>query len=120
MRKPLSQRTKRLEHPPIPGFHLHWIVDSPGRIARAKKAGYTLVEEDGKPISEHAGTHPTGGPLLQYLMKTPLEFYDADFAAKQEKLNEVDRQIYKGTYKQEAGDERYVPKAGIKIQSRRG
>lgn len=120
MRKPLSTRRKKLDYPEIPGFVCRWINDMPGRIKLAREAGYVHVEEDGKPVEQLVGTSERGGALNSYLMKIPQEFYDADFAAKQERLNVVDRQIYKGVYKQEAGSNQYVPEGGIKIGVQRG
>lgn len=116
-RVPVSAGSLKLEVPERPGFRRRWVNDVPGRILRFEKAGYEIVSEHGRP-KEHIVDKVTG--LRAFLMEIPNEFYDADFAAKQEKLNDTDRQIYKGVHKQAPGDERYVPKGGIKIGVRAG
>jgi hypothetical protein len=44
-------------------------------------------------------------------MEIPKAFYDADFASKQQALDEIDKSIYMGSFKEEPGDNRYVPRS---------
>lgn len=121
VRKPFGTVESKLAWPPIPGFELRWFNDSPGRIERAKEAGYEHVLNDkGQPVTQTVGVAERGGGLSGFLMKIPKEFYDADFATKQGAVDQIDEAIYRGNYKQEAGDRRYVPKDGIKIGVKRG
>lgn len=81
----------------IPGYHLHILNDSPGRIDRAVAGGYEFVMQgevalgesnkvvdsnsavDGK-IRFIVGTTDQNEPLYAYLMKIPQEWYDEDQA----------------------------------------
>lgn len=119
-RQPLWRKGRKLDAPKREGFVRRWINDTPGRIQDAQGGGYAIVKKDGKPWTTVVGVREGGGSLVAYLMEIPQQFYDQDFAAKQEKRNELERQIYTGTHKQEAGDNRYVPKDGIKVGVQRG
>jgi len=44
--RPMSVGQRRLEVPPIDGYHLHWFRGSASNIARAKQAGYDFVDKD--------------------------------------------------------------------------
>ena len=44
-RIPLSMPVLRLEVPPIPGYNLRWLVNTPERIQRALEGGYEFVTE---------------------------------------------------------------------------
>lgn len=116
VRVPFGQQAKKLDYSQREGFQRRWINDYPGRIQRAQRGGWVHVEELGKPVESNVGSQG----LKAFLMEIPNEFYEADFEAKQEKLNEVDAQIYHGTHKQEAGDRRYVPEGAIKVGVQRG
>jgi hypothetical protein len=81
----------------IPGYHLHWMADRPGRIQQAQRAGYEFVKPEevvlnpsrvigGAPdgnadmgtrvgILTNAGDERNGGVCQQYLMKIRLEWY---------------------------------------------
>jgi hypothetical protein len=98
-RKPFSHVERRLNYDQRPGFVRRWFNDVTNRIERAQAAGYEHVKDNhtGTPMKATTGVHPHGGPLTSYLMEIPEEFYDADFAAKQESLNELDRAIYRDT-----------------------
>lgn len=45
-RVPMSLPLQKLAVPEIPGYHLHWIMGSPSRIAQAIKGGYEFVNDD--------------------------------------------------------------------------
>ena len=101
-RIPMSVPQLRLEVPAIPGMHLHWFLSK--SIPRAKKAGYTFVEDDevdlanfgladdasnsgntdlGSRVSQFAGgmVEGTSDPQRLYLMKLPQDLRDEDCAA---------------------------------------
>lgn len=44
--RPMSVGQRRLEVPPIDGYHLHWFRGTSSNIARARQAGYEFVEPD--------------------------------------------------------------------------
>lgn len=44
--RPMSVGQRRLEVPPLDGFHLHWFRGTSSNIARAKQAGYEFVDPD--------------------------------------------------------------------------
>lgn len=108
-----------------------WINDKPGRLMRAQAAGYEFVEDptmqvgtgstngnsgaDSR-VSRLVGKDERGHPLYAYLMKIKREYYDEDQAAKQKAIDEVENTIKRGRFNEKAGDERYVPKEGIRIR----
>lgn len=44
--RPMSVGIRRLEVPPIPGYHLHWFRGSAANLLRAQQAGYSYVDPD--------------------------------------------------------------------------
>lgn len=96
--RPMSVGQRRLEVPPIEGFHLHWFRGNPANIARAHQAGYEFVDPDEVSLNdldlaggdEEKGTDMgsrvsvisgddvgvNGQPGRLYLMKCPLELYE--------------------------------------------
>lgn len=119
-RKPFGTPEAKLAWPPREGYKRRWFNDKPGRVARALEAGYTHVEEHGKPVSRVVDPGEQGGGLHAYLMEIPEEWYDEDFAKKQEAIDEIDKAIYRGKFKEEDGDRRYIPSTGIKVSVQRG
>jgi hypothetical protein len=90
----------------------------PDNIERAKRAGYEFVRSDNeKEKPQIVGTNDNGTPIRGFLMRIPKEIFDEDQAAKQKEVDKVDEQIRKGSFQQGAGDNRYIPSTGIKIQS---
>ena len=97
----------RLEVPGIPGYHLHWFADYPGRVQRAQMAGYEFVSPDEVRVNpaKRIGADPIEGGntdmgtrisiateggdgkggLLQFLMKIPLATYKANKAPLNER-----------------------------------
>ena len=49
-RIPFSVPSRKLEVPEIPGFHLHWFLDS--NVPRALQAGYTAVDDRDLPVNQ--------------------------------------------------------------------
>ena len=126
-RKPFGTVEAKLAWPPIPGYHLRWFNDTTGRIERAKEAGYEhVLGKDGKPVTLTVGVAERGGAQGGFLMKIPDQFYDEDFARKQEAVDMIDLTIWRGRIKDEKSDDRlYVPRDSrgesvIKLTATRG
>jgi len=92
-------------------FNDNWSKE-PNRIARAKQAGYEIVNDEHMVV----GTNEDGTPIKGVLMRQPQEFHKADQKEKQKEVDRVDQAIRGGTLEQQAGDRRYIPK-GIEIHS---
>lgn len=74
----------KLAVPERPGFHRHWFLDTPQRIAEAEELAYTPVtdqsiksESSDSSVRRHSGTDGRGAPQKLLLMETPLEEYRA-------------------------------------------
>jgi hypothetical protein len=127
-RIPMSVPQQKLVAPEIPGYHCHWMLGTASRLAQARKAGYTFVEDDetdvnnfdlggnpedsgntdmGSRVSIVAGgdTSPDGDAVRLYLMKLPQELWEADQAALGD-LNEEKAASLRGDNQIEAG---YIP-----------
>jgi hypothetical protein len=124
-RIPFGAAQAKLSYPPRPGFHRHWFRDDPGRVERAKAAGYDHVEDPltGQPVSRLGGVADGGGGLSMYLMEQPQHWHDEDVALGQKPVDEIDRAIRHGAIgREKAGaesDVRYQPEGrGIKITAR--
>ena len=116
----------------IPGYHLHWVNDIPGRIAEAEENDYEFVTYEevkmsarvatasggtlGSNVSRLVGKQEDGiTPLFAYLMKIRQEWYDEDQKLNQQKVDDVDAAIRGGNVEGHVGrDGRYIPKGGIK------
>jgi hypothetical protein len=104
----------------IPGYHLHWVNDTAGRVAEAQQGGYVFVEpkEVGDPSKETqikriVGAQEDGSALYAYLMKIEEEFYAEDQAKLQGDVDKFERAIRRGELDAKPGDKRY--NGGIKI-----
>lgn len=115
-RIPMSVPRTKMSTPDIPGYHCHWINDYAGRIHQAQQAGYSFVGQDeallyvpdiaGKPIgagtdlgsrvSIVVGGNEDGTPLRAYLMKIPLEYYNADQSQMQDKVDSIHNAMRQG------------------------
>lgn len=97
-------------------YHYHVFNDNwrkePGRIQRAMSAGYEVVEHERS--GETSGTNDDGSEIKGVLMRIPKEFYEQDQAAKQQEIDKVDEQIYRGKFKTEGPI--YKPGGGIKTE----
>lgn len=119
----------------IPGYHLHWINDSPGRVAQAESGGYEFVMHEevrlssraagltasplGTGVSRLVGKQDDGvTPMYAYLMKIRQEWYEEDQQAGQVRVDATDAAIRGGNVEGHVGkDGRYVPKGGIKFEN---
>ena len=142
-RIPMSVSVRKLEVPDLPGYHLHWMLGEPDRIARAFNAGYDFVKEDELPgfrvgLGDEAGIQGNsdlgtrvsvvaGGvgsdnqASRLYLMKLPLELYEEDMAARDAQGQETVNAL-KGdpnAQKSAIGDNsnRYIPNLGNKMDA---
>jgi hypothetical protein len=100
-RIPMSVPRTKLAVQEIPGYHLHWMLGTPDRLAQAQQAGYTFVEKDevalnnhslgsklttdgntdmGSRVSHVAGSEVSsdGQAVRLYLMKIPEEWWQED------------------------------------------
>lgn len=116
-----------------PHYQYRWIKGSPERLAAAEAGGYEYVQqgqagkvgegaEDGNTdigsrVSRVVGTHADGKARTDYLMRIPKETYEADQAAKQRQVDEVDQAIRRGDAHKRGDDNRYIPKDGIRIRT---
>lgn len=110
-RIPMSLPVQKLQVPDIPGFHLHWMRGSAGRIQQAQNAGYLFVRPDevslvnvalggdatksgnsdmGDRVSVVSGeTDESNQAVRLYLMKQPIEFYLEDQKIAQERNDNI-------------------------------
>lgn len=137
-RIPMSVPQQKLAVPEIPGYHLHWMKGTPDRLAQAQRAGYTFVGQDevdlntwgladgpesdghtdlGSRVSHISGLTDDGKEAGRlYLMKLPLEFWEADQAAIAARNEQVaatlrgDRGFVEGAGADMDIRNRYVPK----------
>jgi hypothetical protein len=111
------------------GFIYRWVNDMPGRVKRMEALDYDIVKDDIKPDSSGLGSAPTvvvgvDGPqgLNAVLMRKRLDWYEDDQKAKQEKLDELDKAIMRGTVHAQSesdlrGDIAYTPNGRNSITS---
>lgn len=120
-RQPFGAQEQQLAHPPIPGFRLYWFNDTPGRIGRAKRAGYehVLDVDTGEPLNRVVDRTERGAAQKGYLMKIPVQWYYEDMAAAQETRDRNMQSIKEGRHGANVGQNQYVPKQGIVIDERR-
>ena len=115
-----ASRTKLGVNTELPGYHLHWVNDTTGRVDEAQQGGYTFVEpkevglaDKDTQVKRFVGKGESGEAIYAYLMKLEQEFYDEDQKALQASVDVFDKAIKSGTLDQKPGENRY--NAGIKI-----
>lgn len=111
-RRPFGSQLPKLEYPQRRGYRRYWFNDKPGRVARAKEAGYSNVIEDGQPVVRTV----SAGGVKAYLMEIPEHWFREDMRAQQRQIDEIERAIRAGDMKRNDGDNRYVPKDAIKFR----
>lgn len=142
-RIPMGVPVQKLEVADIPGYHLHWFLGTPERIARAQDGGYEFVHpEDVQPNSVSLGgdsaasgstdmgsqvsivagseTGRDGQPVRMVLMKIKQEWYEEDQKVVEERNDLVRDSLLGGMIgaaQDAAGDSRhrYVDKARTSI-----
>lgn len=98
-RVPFGVPVKRFNAPEEDGhvyrvFNDNWRKE-PGRIERARMAGYEMVNHERS--GESVGTNEDGSEIKGVLMRIPKELYEEDQAKKQEQLDKIDAQIKGGS-----------------------
>lgn len=125
-RIPLGRHRQKLLSSSRPGFMRRWINDKNARILQAQQGGWSFVRKDGSTaatsdpgdgISQIVGNKEGGEPMRAFLMEIRKEWWDADQAEKQNKIDETETQIRRG--KDEFGepgkDGRYVRQGARRI-----
>lgn len=115
-RIPFGSPTKRFNCPDDDRYHYHVFNDNwrkePGRIQRAKKAGYEVVDHEITGMS--VGTNKDGTEIKAVLMRIPKELYDQDQGLKDRKLDEIEKQINRGKF-----DEKLTQSyGGVNVQTK--
>jgi hypothetical protein len=97
----------------------------------AEAGGYRFVErisnvgtpdvipgntDTGSRTSKIVGVKDDGSPLRAYLMEIDRETYEADQAAKADRIKEVEDTIRSGNIDGKASDGRYIPTEGIRMR----
>jgi hypothetical protein len=94
-----------------PGFHYHWINDTPGRLhEKTVNDDYDKVEDpslvlggdtnsEGSAVRRLVGAHADGKPKYAYLCRKPIEYYKKDRLEKQATVNDLEKQIRGGKVK---------------------
>jgi hypothetical protein len=123
VRKPFGSFDQKLNYPEREGFKRHWFNDEPGRIIRARDAGYEQVhDEDGRPVSTVVGIGRGGQALVAFLMELPIELFHEDMAAQEMVVHGLLTQIGKGEHAKPGGTDGNLRYAGsergqIKIET---
>lgn len=122
-RKPLGTTEQKLARPHNKGFVRRWLNDTPGRVERAKEAGYRHVRtDDGEKSPEVAvvGVSEDGSPLHAYLMEIPEKYYKEDQLEKERPLAEFDKVLKRGNITgadPKDTESYYVPDEGISVKT---
>lgn len=115
----------------LDGYHVHWIVDKPGKIPRLLAQGYEPIYKDGIKVGDGpddfnedmdtwvsmiTGTLEGGGPQVCYALKMDQELYDLRKAKqRKERVTDVEDQIMSGHFEEKDDDNRYVDKSRTKF-----
>lgn len=115
VRIPMSVPSRKLEVPPIPGFHLYWFLES--NVPRAIQGGYEFVNDKevtlnqlnvatdrsisgnaamGSKVMVVGGTSESGGAEHLVLMKIRQEWYDEDKKVIEERNASIMQSIFRG------------------------
>lgn len=86
-----------------PNFNYRFVRNAPGRVQKFEEGGYEMVTGDariGDPNIAKASNMGSAFSIASgdnadrvYLMRIPKEYYDADQAAKQAKIDETEQQL---------------------------
>ncbi len=115
----------------LDGFHVHWIVDRPGKIQRLLSKGYQPIYRAGIKVGDGpddfndnmdtwvsmiTGTVEGGAPQVSYALKIDQELYDLTKARqRKERVTDVEDQIASGHFEENDGDHRYIDKSRTKF-----
>jgi hypothetical protein len=133
-RTPFGVGKLRLGVTSIPGYHLHWIADYPGRLEDAEENGYEFVtrgevklsnrtgsdsDSAGERVSRISGSHESGRPLTLHLMKIRNEWYAENQEYYASRTRAIEQQIKTGKIDGVSRPETYHPKgAGISLKTK--
>ncbi len=118
--QPMSNGVQKLSVPDRAGYKRRWFRGDPGRIARARQAGYTHVDKSavdlnnfdlggdtsvsgstdlGSIVSVISGDEagPDGQPGRLYLMECPIEYYEASRAFIDDRNDSIVEALVGGT-----------------------
>lgn len=120
VRKPFGGDRYKLAYAQRPGYYRYWFLDDPemiekgrrSKVTEAQEAGYSHVMENGQPVTCIAGR----GGMQLFLMEIPQEWFDEDMKRNERDADEIDAALRGGQIGRKPGDNRYVPKDGIKFQ----
>ncbi len=110
----------------IPGHHLYWFNDIPGRVEMALACGYRFVKREEVQLSDHVvprnsdlgdkvssivGTTAQGEGQRAYLMKIPTPLYERAQKILQQKPDQIEKSIVNGRFvnRDSGPDAFYVP-----------
>lgn len=115
-RIPMSTPTRKLEVPPIEGYHLYWFLES--NVPRALDGGYEFVKRDEVKLNQHGiatgrgvsgntdlgtnvsvvagGVSESGGAERLVLMKIKQEWYDEDRKQLENRNASILEAIFRG------------------------
>lgn len=115
-RVPFEDAELKMAWPSRPGYRRYWFNDVPGRIMRAKQAGYThVIDTDTGGNAEVISDKTVQGGRKSYLMELPMPLYQQDMARNAARVQAGLDQIRSGQAGPGAGDNRYIPSTGISI-----
>jgi hypothetical protein len=99
-RVPFGTPEQKWNTPSDDGFHYRVFNDNwrkePGRVQRAMKAGYEVVENEQS--GTNVGTNDDGTEIRGVLMRKPDKFHKEDMAKRNEELDKIDEQIHGGKF----------------------
>lgn len=118
-RKPFGAQEQVLDYPARAGYRRYWFNDVPGRIIRAKEAGYShVIDSDTSQPVARITDQANGRGRSSYLMEIPIEWYQQDMARQAAELELRLSAIKNGQAGPGAEDNRYIPQQGIRITGR--
>jgi hypothetical protein len=115
VRIPFGGAELRLAYATRDGYRRYWFNDVPGRLFRAKQAGYEHVIDPatGDNVQLVTGRQQGGQELRTYLLEIPEEWYWQDMEVQQNDLERRLSDIRTGRAGPGVEDNRYVPSKGI-------
>lgn len=129
-RIPMDMPRMRMNYKERPGYHRHVFNDDGGRIQDALEGGYQFVMKEAAPnigeghdVSQRqgvgskvcwpVGSRDNGEAIMGYLMEIPLEYYEEDQRAREQRtLEALSSARRKGQSKEEPGPDELYPTAG--------
>ena len=103
--------------------HAHrWVNDTGDRVEAFKRNDWDPVQIDGRTESRVVGTD-SGQPVKAVLMRKRKDWYDADYKESQKPLDDIEKDIKRGAYRNEAElsrDITYSPNDGNKLDAETG